>query len=96
MALGKETFHTVVKMDSSIDDKVNSYHHPQVEVSYEDVDESVDRLVVEKYGTKRDKKDMARMGKVQQLRVRAFSTRSWLLLKTSSAILDTIRYSASR
>lgn len=63
-------------MDSSIDDKHDPYLHPQVEVAYEDVDDSVDGLVVERYGTKRDKEDMARMGKVQQLRVWISPTRS--------------------
>ena len=53
-------------MEGSTDAKTDVYHHPPVELAYQGDDE----LVGEKYGTARDVNDMARMGKVQLLRVR--------------------------
>lgn len=53
-------------MEGSTDAKTEVYHHPHVEVEVEPADEDV----VKKYGTGRDMHDMARMGKVQSLRVR--------------------------
>lgn len=57
-------------MEGSTDLKTDVYHHPdvKVEVGYKPEDE----LVVEKHGTQRDVLDMARMGKIQQLRVRVY------------------------
>lgn len=53
-------------MEGSTDAKSDVYHHPHVEVAYKPDEE----FNVEKYGTQRDMHDMARMGKVQLLRVR--------------------------
>ena len=46
------------------------YQHSPVEVA----NESGDEIVVEKKGTRRDVNDMARMGKIQVLRVKLFPT----------------------
>ena len=52
-------------MEGFSDTKTDVFHHPPVEVAYE----STEGNVVKKYGTQRDMHDMARMGKIQSLRV---------------------------
>ena len=47
--------------------KADVYQHPRLDVAIE----SGDELVIEKKGTRRDVNDMARMGKIQVLRVRS-------------------------
>lgn len=82
-------------MGESTDLKTEVYHHPdvEVEVGYKPEDE----LVVEKLGTQRDVLDMARMGKIQQLRVRVSRSkwRTYCSL-TQSATLALIRSLDSR
>lgn len=63
-------------MDGSAETKTVVYEHPPVEVT----SDPGYGLVVEKHGTERDAYDMARMGKVQMLRVRPCPTESKLLL----------------
>lgn len=53
-------------MEASIEAKANVYHSAPIEVACE----SDEQLVIEKHGTRRDVHDMARMGKVQLLRVK--------------------------
>ena len=82
-------------MEGSTDLKTDVYHHSdvEVEVGYKPEDE----LVVEKHGTQRDVLDMARMGKIQQLRVRVYRS-SWRTCcsPTQSATSAPTRSSDSR
>ena len=63
-------------MEKIPETKSDVYQHPQLEVAAE----SGDELVIEKKSTRRDVNDMARMGKVQVLRVNLSLTYFELLL----------------
>ncbi|KAL9004690.1 MAG: hypothetical protein Q9188_002505 [Gyalolechia gomerana] len=62
-------------MDRSTEVKSNIYQHPPVELT------SDPGYELQKRGTEHDAHDMARMGKVQSLRVKLCPTKSKLLLK---------------
>lgn len=57
-------------MEKHSESKADIYQHPRVDVT----NESGDELAIEKNGTRRDVDDMARMGKIQVLRVRMLLT----------------------
>jgi len=65
-------------MEGSIDDKTDVHFRPHVDVAYTPDDE----LVVQKHGTENDVQDMARMGKVQSLRVKPYQLKSKLSLNS--------------
>ncbi|KAL8698786.1 MAG: hypothetical protein Q9201_006378 [Fulgogasparrea decipioides] len=63
-------------MEGSSKVKTDVYQYPPVDVTSEPGYE----LVVEKHGTERDAHDMARMGKIQVLRVKLYLMKTKLLL----------------
>ena len=68
-------------MEKHPETKSDVYQHPPLDVAME----SSDELVIEKKGTRRDVNDMARMGKLQVLRVRLLIRCFELSLKQRSA-----------